>query len=256
MSNWRLLLNRVQSCWFALAWAFIQCAHAESALSPSTTASASTKSTALPEHKGVLSSAGSVRKVMPTLLGEVELVDTSGDGTPDTAVLKGETLVPPRKASNGGVYGLQEVSFDGKADKRTGRVLRRRLVLSQSFGSCQYIFLDFTGPKVWVSQRFPDAEEFPAWASEKTGGCIGMTWVAWKQPYSFFYFAGPEHPAIFAHNPKLQAVFGPIDPDQAPPHPKSNSLAPGSNDPCFNVSGVEECRKEQEATKRATQHRN
>jgi hypothetical protein len=172
---------------------------------------------------GPHSGKGPIKKAYITPLGTLELIDTDADNEPDTATLDGRLVIAPRKATNGLLYTLYEVSFKGYLDKKTQQYIHAQLVFEHhgdAYDGCQQIFLDFTGRDAWISPPFPNAERFPGWV----GGCLEISWVAWKGPYVFFYF-GPEvtHP-IFAYNPKLKAVIGPIDPDDAPKHPKDARL--------------------------------
>jgi len=176
---------------------------------------------------------GPVLKTEPTALGELAWIDSDGDRSPDTLALDGVVIVPPRKAENGALYRLTVVDFNGVDDRTTGKYAYRHLLIAQSSFNCQYILMDFTGTEVWVSPRFPDEKEFPGWMT----GCVDITWVTWTPPYPLFYFMGPEAKTIFGYNPKLKAVIGPIDPDDAPPHPKCQSLIPQP------FGAIEECMK-------------
>lgn len=163
-----------------------------------------------------------------TPLGELAWIDSSGDRRPDTLTLDGKVIVAPRKDEDGSVYGLREVSWESYVDVKNGESGIKRLLVTQSSLACQHILLDFTGPEVWVSPRFPEEKQFPG--AEK--GCVDVTWVRWDRPYPFFYLGGPEYPLVFGYNAKLKAVIGPVD---APPHPKCQSLVPQP------FGAIEEC---------------
>ena len=98
-----------------------------------------------------------------------------------------------------------------------------RLVVQEISYTCQYIVLDFTGPKVWLSKRFPEGFQ--------RGQCFEMTWVRWEKNLAYFYFGADESDWekgkyqgwVEGYNFKLKAVFGPVD---APPPPRRASLVP------------------------------
>lgn len=98
------------------------------------------------------------------------------------------------------------------------------MVVEERSWTCQYIVLDFTGPKVWISERFPK-EAF------QKGECVEMTWVRWEKNLAYFYFGADDQDWengvyrgwVEGYNSKLKAVFGPVD---APPPPKKYSLVP------------------------------
>ena len=100
--------------------------------------------------------------------------------------------------------------------------------------------LDFTGPKVWISQRFPKD------AGSRGGECLEMTWVRWEKTLAFFYFGAEDylwdkdgyHGWVEGYNPKLKAVFGPVD---APSPPKYCSLVPRPTNPYFREAGEPTC---------------
>jgi len=185
---------------------------------------------------------GPVLRSEATKLGELEWIDSDGDGRPDTLTLSGKVVVPPRTAENGSLFGLFWVSFDGELERTGGkeRYTYKRLLITQSSLACQHILLDFTGPEVWVSPAFPEERQFPG--AEK--GCVDVTWVRWDRPYPFFYLGGPEYPLVFGYNAKLKAVIGPVD---APPHPRCQSLVPQP------FGAIEECMATLRAEKKKAQ---
>ena len=73
-----------------------------------------------------------------------------------------------------------------------------------------------------------------------------MTWVRWEKTLAFFYFGAEDylwdkdgyHGWVEGYNPKLKAVFGPVD---APSPPKYCSLVPRPTNPYFREAGEPTC---------------
>jgi hypothetical protein len=183
-------------------------------------------------------SVGPVVQRNPTPLGELAWIDSGGDRRPDTLTLNGKVIVPPRKAEDGSSYGLHEISWEGYEDQKTGEYGFKRLLITQSDLACQHILLDFTGPEVWVSPRFPEERQFRG----ADQGCVDVTWVKWDPPYPLFYLGGSEYPLVFGYNAKLKAVIGPVE---APPPPKCQSLVPQP------FGAIEECMATERKRKQA-----
>lgn len=165
---------------------------------------------------------GTVKTSFLTPLGELELRDSDGDGYADFAML-GEKIVVATKVGEGNhTFTLHPISWSGQNDKKSGKHLVTMLIISQSQDSCQNILIDASGRELWTSTPFPDVQKFPGWVQR----CMDITYVSWKPPYPAFYFGPSKADPIFAYSSKLKAVFGPIDSDDVPPHPKNVSLVP------------------------------
>lgn len=167
--------------------------------------------------------------VSETLLGTlvIRMSDDATD-TPGKIFLNGELIYTARQQEalpqhRGRPFNLRLVSFDDNGkDLPEFRVTR--MVVEESNWTCQFVVLDFTGEKVWISERFPK-EAF------QKGRCVDMTWARWEKNLAYFYFGADESDWekgryrgwTEGYNPKLKGVFGPVD---APPPPKNYSLVP------------------------------
>lgn len=118
-------------------------------------------------------STGPIKEKAITPLGELAWIDSNDDGRPDTLALQDQVIVSARKATNGALYGLREVSADGDKDPKTGKYVKKRILIEQSAVDCQQVLVDLTGPQVWVSSRFPDENKFPGWVKpDVASGCF------------------------------------------------------------------------------------
>ena len=168
-------------------------------------------------------------RIFQTLLGTL-VIKSSNDitRTPGKMFLNDELIYTARQDEpieylRGRPFSLRPISWqdNGKRDQKYGIT---RLVVEERSWTCQYLVLDFTGPTVWISERFPK-EVF------QKGQCADMTWVRWEKQLAYFYFGadyqdwekGVYRGWVEGYNPKLKAVFGPVD---APPPPKDASLVP------------------------------
>lgn len=142
--------------------------------------------------------------------------------TPGKLFLNGELIYTARQQEvlphfRGRPFGLWAIDWQWKGERIW------RMVVEERSWTCQYVVLDFTGPKVWISKRFPEGFQ--------GGQCFDMTWVRWEKDVAFFYFGfgdqywekGKYLGWKEAYNPKLKDVFGPVD---APPPPRNASLIP------------------------------
>ena len=167
--------------------------------------------------------------VSETLLGTL-VVRRSNDatGTPGKIFLNGELIYTARQQEalpryRGRPFGLRVVSFQSN-EKELPEFRVTRMVVEESNWTCQFFVLDFTGDKVWISERFPK-EAF------QNGPCMDMTWARWETNLAYFYFGaddsdwerGRYRGWVEAYNPKLKAVFGPV---AGPPPPRKYSLVP------------------------------
>lgn len=167
--------------------------------------------------------------VSETLLGTL-VIKHFGDSrnSPGKIYLNGDLIYTARQQEalphlRGAPFRLYSVSFQTNGKKQPDFRITR-MVIRETSWTCQYIVLDFTGPKVWISERFPKD------AFQK-GQCVDMTWVRWERQAAYFYFGADEQDWekgvyrgwVEGYNPKLKAVFGPVD---APPPPKGASLVP------------------------------
>ena len=175
------------------------------------------------------------------------LVIRHSDDTTNTAgkiFLNGELIYTARSAEvapdlKGKPFDLELVSWEENGKERPHYRITK-MVMKERSHTCQYIVLDFTGPKVWISKRFPKD------AGYRGGECVEMTWVRWEKSLAFFYFGADEsdwdkdgyHGWVEGYNPKLKAVFGPVD---APPPPKNCSLIPKPTNPDFREAGEPTC---------------
>lgn len=154
--------------------------------------------------------------------------DTSN--TPGKIFLNGELIYTARSEEliphlRGRPFNLRPISFDSN-DKKLPHFRITKMVVEESSYTCQYIVLDFTGPKVWISERFPKK-------TFQGGECVDMTWVIWEKRGAFFYFGDDArdwskdgyHGWVAGYNPKLKKVLEPVNLD-APLPPKGYSLVP------------------------------
>lgn len=142
--------------------------------------------------------------------------------TPGKLFLNDELIYTARQQEalphfRGRPFNLLAISWDGEWNRIS------RIVIKESNWTCQYLVMDFTGSKVWISKRFPEGFQ--------GGQCLDMTWVRWEKELAYFYF-GADHQDwekgkyrgwVEGYNPKLKNVFGPVD---APPPPRNASLVP------------------------------
>lgn len=167
-------------------------------------------------------------RVFETLLGTL-IIKRSGNSTrtPGKIFLNDELIYTARSDGaypdpEGVPFNLSEVDFDTN-NKRPPDYRVTKMVVKEGSYTCQYIVLDFTGPKVWISKRFPEGFQ--------RGECLEMTWVRWIKLGAYFYFGASYHDwdkdgyrgHIEGYNSKLKAVFANVD---APPPPKDASLVP------------------------------
>ena len=183
-----------------------------------------------------------------TPLGPV-LIKHGGGSTrlPGQIFLNGELIYTARsKEENPELADVQEpfslsdvVGAGQRVPKRRNYSLKRAVIQERNI-SCQYLVLDFTGPKVWVSERFPKR-------AAKATACVDITWAEWtKDNIGIFYF-GDEyylwdkegyHGWTAAYNPKFKRILEPVD---APPPPKYCSLTPKPTNPAFREAGMPKC---------------
>lgn len=167
--------------------------------------------------------------VYKTLLGAlvVRLSDDATD-TPGKILLNGELIYTARQQEalpqhRGMPFNLRVVSFQGN-EKKFPEFRITRMVVEESSWTCQFVVLDFTGEKVWISERFPKE-------AVQNGPCMDMTWARSQNRLAYFYFGADESDWkkgryqgwVKGYNLKLKAVFGPVD---APPPPRDVSLVP------------------------------
>ena len=158
------------------------------------------------------------------------VIKSSNDSThtPGMIFLNGELIYTARKQEaiphlRGRPFNLSRIDFQTNGKNHPEYRITRMVVEERSW-TCQYIVLDFTGPAVWISERFPK-EAF------QKGRCVDITWVRWEKQLAYFYFGaddqnwekGRYRGWVEGYNPKLKAVFGPVD---APPPPKGASFVP------------------------------
>ena len=166
--------------------------------------------------------------VSETSLGTL-VIRQSNDSTntPGKIFLNGELIYTARSEEiqpnhRGRPFSLRLISFDTNKKKQPDFQITK-MVLEERSWTCQHIVLDFTGPKVWLSKRFPEGFQ--------RGQCFEMTWVRWEKNLAYFYFGADESDwekgkyrgLTAAYNPKLKAVFEHVD---IPPPPRRASLVP------------------------------
>lgn len=175
-------------------------------------------------------------EVFQTLLGPL-IIQHSYGKTPGKLFLNGELIYTARvdepfdyNRSGHESFDLQEASVgsygpDSLDDNNKSGSERRitKMVVREKSITCQYRVLDFTGPKVWISEGFPKkAFEY--------NNCNEMTYVDWPKKgklkgFGFFYFGDEPylwdkegyHGNTAAYNPRLKAVFENVD-IPIPPH--------------------------------------
>jgi hypothetical protein len=106
--------------------------------------------------------------------------------TPGKLFLNGKLIYTARSEEplpqrRGRPFDLRSIDLWDTSDKKYPNFLINRMVVMEKSQSCRYIVIDFTGPKVWISNRFP---------SEGTdqGECDEITWIRWGKKQSYFYF--------------------------------------------------------------------
>lgn len=174
--------------------------------------------------------------VSETLLGKLIIRHSNGK-TPGKIFLNGELIYTarvdePMPYNRSGVesFDLQVVDggygglgFDSNDKNGSERRITKMVVREESV-TCQYRVLDFTGPKVWISEGFPKK------AFEYHNNCNQMTYVTWPKKgklkgFGLFYFGDEPylwdkegyHGNTAAYNPRLKAVFEDVD-IPIPPH--------------------------------------
>lgn len=184
--------------------------------------------------------------VKQTPLGTVAIRRSDDStNTPGKIFLNGELIYTARSEEviphlRGRPFNLDVVDWEENGKERLNYRITKMVVREISY-TCQYIVLDFTGPKVWISNRFPKGSG--------STGCLDLTWVRWEKNLAFFYFGADEsdwdkdgyHGWVEGYNPKFKEVFGPVD---APPPPKHCSLVPRPTNPAFREAGEPTCEED------------
>lgn len=137
-------------------------------------------------------------------------------------------------------FDLWSIDLWDTNDKNSVHFQINRMVVIEKSHSCRYIVLDFTGPKVWISDRFPSEET-------DQGGCDEITWIRWGKKRSYFYFGDDAslwdkdgyHGWVEEYDSKFEEVSGTLD---APPPPKNCSLIPRPTNPYFREAGESKCK--------------
>lgn len=167
--------------------------------------------------------------ISKTLLGPL-VIKPRDDSTNSSGkiLLGGELIYTARQQEELPYYRNRPFSLRSVSFQTNGKDLPdfriTRMVVEERSWTCQYIVLDFTGDKVWISERFPK-EAF------QKGRCVDMTWARWEKNAAYFYFGaddsdwenGVYRGWVEGYNPKLKAVFGPV---KAPSPPRQYSLVP------------------------------
>lgn len=136
-------------------------------------------------------------------------------------------------------FDLSSIDLWDTSDKKYPNFLINKMVVLEKSQSCRYIVLDFTGSKVWISNRFPSEET-------DQGECDEITWIRWGKKQSYFYFGDGAslwdkdgyHGWVEEYDSKFKEVSGTQD---APPPPKNCSLIPKPTNPDFREAGEPMC---------------
>lgn len=186
--------------------------------------------------------------VSQTLLGTLGIKSSDDStNTPGKIFLNGELIYTARSEeahpdSRGKPFNLQAISFDTN-NKNYPEFRITKMVVEERSDTCQHIVLDFTGPKVWISERFPKD------AGSRGGECLELTWVEWQKNIGIFYFGDEYHLCdkegyhgwTAAYNPKFKKIMEPV---YVPPPPKHCSLVPKPTNPAFRDAGEPTCEED------------
>lgn len=164
--------------------------------------------------------------------------------TPGKLFLNGELIYTARSEEllpqlRGQPFDLQAIDLWDTNNKKYPHFLINRMVVIEKSQSCRYIVLDFTGPKIWISNRFPSEET-------DQGECDEITWIRWGDKQSYFYFGDGAslwdkdgyHGWVEEYDSKFKEISGTLD---APPPPKNCSLVPRPTNPYFREAGEPTC---------------
>lgn len=198
-----------------------------------------------PSEQVLASKRASNEDVYQTPLGPFVIRHThDSTNTPGKLFLNGKLIYTARADEplpqlRGRPFDLRSIDLWDTSDKKYPDFLINKMVVLEKSQSCRYIVIDFTGSKVWISNRFPSEET-------DQGGCDEITWIRWGKKQAYFYFGDDAslwdkagyHGWVEEYDYKFKEVSGTQD---APPPPKNCSLVPKPTNPYFREAGESTC---------------